>query len=185
MQQSAGHGSRPWGLIAIGVFALLIVGFVLVREARETAPVPYSTFLDQLDAGNVASVSFQGTQISAQLKHPSETSGKPQDNVTTVVPGVGDPGLISELRKQHVSIVVAAQSWTSLFERIPWPIWLFGGALLLAGLRKLFRRGTAHAEADSPQAGVPMHPMQGMMGLAAGLFANPKPGAEPQAAPKP
>jgi ATP-dependent Zn protease len=185
MQQAAGLGSRPWGLITIGVFALIIVGFVLVREARQTAPLPYSSFLDQLDAGNVASVSFQGTQISAQLKHPTETSGKPQDSVITVVPGVGDPELISELRKQHVSIVVAAQSWTSLFERIPWPIWLFGGALLLAGLRKLFRRGTAHPETDPLQAGMPMHPMQGMMGLAAGLFAKPKPGAGPPAAPKP
>ena len=39
-------------------------------NGRQTGPMPYSTFLDQLEAGNVASVTFQGTEIDGRLKRP-------------------------------------------------------------------------------------------------------------------
>ena len=66
------HRSRPWYkrplvwivcvvLVAFAVFGLTQIG------SRPTT-IRYSDFLDQLDAGNVASVTFAGTQIDGQFK---------------------------------------------------------------------------------------------------------------------
>ncbi len=150
-----------WWLAGIGVALLLVIGFA-IRQGLQPAPVPYSAFLDELDAGDVASVTIHGTEIDARSKQ-----GK---TLVTLMPDFGDPALIPELRKERVTIMVASASWTSWFARIPWPLWLFGGALLFAGIRRLVQRGRGGSE--TPASSMPMHPMQGMLKAAAGIFKS-------------
>lgn len=168
---------KVWWIVAIGLLvavALVIAG----RKVGQQVPgVPYSTFLDQLDAGNVKAVTFDGTAITAQLKQTftvESSNGVSRDDVNTQVPAIGDPALIPLLRQKHVIIDVAVSSaWLSLFGHIPWMIWLFAAALLVGGIRRLMP-GKKQSE-----AAMPMHPMQGIMGLAAGLFGKPAQGAGP------
>ncbi len=176
----AAHGpswwrtSKVWWFIAIVAVLILITGIVLVKGGK-TGPmpyVPYSTFFDQLEAGNIASVTFQGTEINGEFKTPLDSihSGA----FSSRVPDFGDSTLIQELRKQQVVIDVSSPSqWLSLFSRLPWPMLFFLGVALVAGLAALLRRGKKQSGAI---ASMPMH---GMMGLAMSLFAKQQQGASP------
>jgi cell division protease FtsH len=167
------HCDRPWWkrppvwFIAIAAVLLIIVVGTQIETAGKAAPTPYSAFLDQLEAGNVASVAFQGTEIHGRFKRPAGSAQR--DTFSTRVPDFGDPALILELRKQHVAINVSAPSpWTSVLARIPWPMLVFFGVVVVAGLIRLARGGKAQSG-----SGAPMHPMHGMAGLVSGLFAKP------------
>jgi hypothetical protein len=173
MAHAMEHCDRPWWkrppvwFAAIAVVLLLIVVGSQIETANKAVPVPYSAFLDQLEAGKVASVTFQGTEIQGQFK--KSTDSTQPDTFSSRVPDFGDPALIPELRKQHVAINVSAPSrWTSVLARIPWPMLVFLGVVLVAGLVRLVRGGKAQSG-----SGVPMHPMHGMEGLVSGLFAKP------------
>jgi hypothetical protein len=51
--------------------AALLIGFVAVELGGKVLPAtPYGTFLDQLEAGNIASVTFEGNEIKGRFKHP-------------------------------------------------------------------------------------------------------------------
>ena len=185
MADATVHCQRRWWqrppvwFIGIAVVLALIVGIV-VEEAGRHAPMPYGAFLDQLAAGNVASVTFQGTEIDGRLKNPldnAKASDAAQGNAFhSQVPAFGDPALIAELRKRNVAIDVASStSWTRLLSGLPWPMVLFIGVALIAGLVRFIRGGKTQ-----PGSGMPTHPMQGMVGLISGLFAKPQ---EPQSRP--
>ena len=96
--------------IGIAAVLALVIG-VVVEETGKRAPMPYGAFLDQLEAGNVASVTFQGTEIDGRFKHPLDatlpTGTAQRDTFRSRVPDFGDPALIPELRKQHVAIDVS------------------------------------------------------------------------------
>ena len=126
------HASRPWwrscgvwwfGLIA--VMGVLAIAMIVMVEAGKLPWTPYSQFLDQLEADNVASVTFRGTEMDVRLRHPLAreslaASGQP-NTIISRVPDIGDPMLVAELRRQHVVIDVYAPSvWTSLVARVPW-----------------------------------------------------------------
>jgi len=160
----------PVWLIAIAAVLLLI--FAIVEMGARPAATPYGAFLDQLDAGNVATVTFRGTEIDGRYKRPvggTASNGKPQrETFRSQVPDFGDPTLIPELHKRHVAIDVASpSSWTSWLGRLPWPMLAFLGAILIAGLVRLARGGKAQSGPT-----MPMHPMQGMLGLVFGLFGK-------------
>jgi hypothetical protein len=169
------HCTRPWYMRPpvwfIGVAVAAVLAFVIVERLGGPAATPYSTFLDQLDAGNVASVTFQGTQIDGRFKHPltaaTSDGSKQNDTFRSRVPDFGDSSLIPELRKQHVAIDVTSSSqWTSWLGRLPWPMVIILGAILIAGLVRLARGGKPTV---SPLS---MHPMGGMVGLVSGLFGR-------------
>jgi hypothetical protein len=167
--------SKVWWFIAI--FAVLILLTVVVLgKAGNPAPMPYihySTFLDQFEAGNVASVTFQGTEINGRFKHPLNSTQP--GTFSSRVPDFGDSTLIQELRKQQVVIDVSSPSqWLSLFSRLPWPMLFFLGVAMVAGLVGLLRPGKAQSGATAS-----LHPMRGMMRLALGLFARQQQGASP------
>jgi ATP-dependent Zn protease len=171
------HCTRPWWMrppvwfISIAVVALL--AFVVFENVGSPAATPYGTFLDQLAAGNVASVTFQGTQIKGHFKQPLDNAQAYA--FRSQVPEFGDATLISELRKQHVAIDVASPSqWTSLLGRLPLPMLFIVGVVLVVGLVRLVRGGKTRMPLDSAAS---MHPMGGMIGLVSGLF-----GKQPQAA---
>jgi ATP-dependent Zn protease len=180
------HCERPWWkrplvwFIGIAAVLALVVG-ISIEETNKRAPMPYGAFLDQLEAGNVASVTFRGTEIDGRFKHPVDTaaatSTTQRDTFRSHVPDFGDPTLISELRKRHVAIDVTSPSqWMSLLARIPWPIMLFFGAMIVAGVVKLARGSKAQTG-----TGVPTHPMQGIIGLVSGLFSKPQQAESPSA----
>ena len=157
--------SKMWWLIGAVAALALLIG-VAVEEAGKPAPIPYSTFLDQLEAGNVVSVTFQGTEINGRFKRPLGNASR--DTFSSQVPEVGDPALIAELRKQQVVIDAGSPSqWTSLLARIPWPMLVFLGAVMIAALVRLLRGGKAQSGPAAPTL-----PAHGMMGLVSGLFAK-------------
>jgi ATP-dependent Zn protease len=175
-------GRRRWLRPAVWTLAVLLVAFAAFgafEMINGPAAISYSDFLDQLDGGNVASVTFQGTQIDGHFKQPigalHSNAVAPQEIFRSRVPDFGDPALLPELRKQHVAIdVVSSSSWTRLLAGLPWPMLLLMGAALIAGLVRLARGGSASGTADST------HPMQGMLGLISGFFSKGQEGTTAQ-----
>ena len=176
MMNAMGHCQRPWWerppfWFAVIIAALLLIMFTIEQTDRP-ALTPYSTFLDQLEAGNIASVTFHGTQIDGRYKHlldgASSSSQMQLDSFSSRVPDFGDPALIPELRKKQVVINVSSPSqWTSVLSHLPWPMLIFIGVAILAGLLRLVHGG-------KPQSGsaVSPLPMHGIMGLVSRLFVK-------------
>ena len=184
MAHAMEHCQRPWWkrppFWFIVIAAVLLLSVLVIEQTDKPALTPYSVFLDQLDAGNVANVTFQGTQIDGRFKHPLVSalpSGAKvrRDTFRSHVPDFGDSTLIPELRKQHVVIDVSSPSqWTSLLAHLPWPMLLFLGAVIIAGFVRLMRGGKA--QSGSVASTLPAH---GMMGLVSRLFAKPDRAANP------
>lgn len=163
----------------IAIAAAVLIGVALFEQTDKRAATPYSTFLDQVEAGNVASVAFQGTEIIGRFKHPldnSPSSGTVQnDSFRSRVPDFGDPTLIPALRKQHVVINIASPSaWIWLLGRVPWPMLIFVGAMLVIGFVRLVRGGKTQSESAAPTL-----PTHGMIGLVSRLFTKQRPGESP------
>jgi ATP-dependent Zn protease len=180
MTQAIAHCDRPWWkrpptwFIAIATLLLLI--FAVVEMDGRTPATPYGTFLDQLAAGNVASVTFQGTEINGRFKRPvGETgAGQLRDVFHSRVPDFGDATLIAELRGQQVVIDVTTPSpWTWLLGRVPWPMLAILAVMLVAALTRMLRGGP-----PVPGSAMPAHGM-GMIGLLSGLFARQRVAEEP------
>ena len=167
--------TRPWYMRppvwVLGVVLVALAVFGIIEMIGRPAAIPYSDFLDQLDAGNVASVTFKGTQIDGDFKHPvGETAANGTASQTifrSQVPDFGDPTLLPELRKEHVAIdVVSSSSWVSWLGRLPWPMVVFLAAILIAGFARFVRGGKA------PEgSGVTAHQMP-MMRLMSSLFGK-------------
>ncbi|TWI23738.1 hypothetical protein [Mesorhizobium tianshanense] len=88
------------------------------------------------------------------------------------IPDFGDPALIPELRKQHVTIDVNGPSaWAWLLWRVPFPILIFLGIMVVGGLVRFVGGSRA-----SPGSAMPTH---GLMGLLAGLFGKRQPAPNP------
>jgi ATP-dependent Zn protease len=176
------HCTRPWymrpPIWLLGVVVVALAIFAIVEAAGIPAATPYGTFLDQLDAGNVASVTFKGTEIDGHFKHPLNAAANGTAQVNTFrsrVPDFGDASLIPELRKQKVAIDVGSStSWTRLLAGIPLPMWLFLGFIVVAAIVRFMRGGKAQSN-----TALPTHPMQGMVGLISGLFGKQTQAADP------
>jgi len=172
------RASKAWWLVALAALLMLLI-LVIVENARKVEPIPYSSFLDQLEAGNVSSVTFQGYEISGRFKQPvGTTSPGPTsglDTFITRVPEVGDTALVREIRNMHVAIDVRVPSlWSSLISRLPWPMLAFVGAMAIAGLARLLRGGRP----QSNQGGSSV-PARGMMGFLLGLFSSRRESKDP------
>jgi hypothetical protein len=157
----------------IGIALLALLAFLMVEQTGSPPVTPYGTFLDQLQAGNVAGVTFQGTDINGRFKRPLDNA--PSDSFRSRVPEFGDSTLIPELRRQHVTIDVASPSqWMSLLGRLPFPLLIIGGVALIALVVRFVRGGKAQPSLASAAS---MHPMGGMIGLVSGLFGKQTPNA--------
>ena len=113
------HCTRAWyrrpPVWLLGVVLAALVVFGVMEMGSGPATVRYSDFLDQLDAGNIASVTLAGTQIDGHFRQPvagtSANNGAPLTVFRSRAPDFGDPTLLMELRKQHVAIGVASSRW--------------------------------------------------------------------------
>jgi len=146
---------RPILWIA-GVILVVLAGFMAAQMGGHAASLRYSEFLDQLDADNVASVTFAGTQVDARLRQPiadkTSKDGSLSSAFRTRIPDFGDARLLSELRTKHVAIVVASSSqWfgvggiaivgTVAAVIIAKPMLLIIAAGFIAGLIRVMRGG--------------------------------------------
>jgi hypothetical protein len=170
------HCQRPWWkrppVWFLAVILLGALGYVVAREAAGPAPMPYGVFLDQLEAGNVASATFDGTEIDGRFKHPlsdgAPTGTSQRDSYRSRVPDFGDPELIPELRKEHVAIDVRSPSqWASLLARLPWPMLVFVALILIVALVRIVRGPKA-----SSGPAMPLRPGAGIIGLVSSLFGK-------------
>ena len=188
------HCTRPWWkrppVWVVGVIAILLIGFSLMGAAGRPPAISYGMFLDQLEAANVASVVFHGTEIEGRLKQPLTISGSsgptPVEVFRSRIPDFGDPVLLSDLRRHHVAIDV---TWSS-----PWASWMGGGALavivgaiifakpgllifgglLIAGLWRAMR-GKKAAQPSATSDPMAMLPMHGMMKFTSNMFTKEPP----------
>ncbi|MGA8901701.1 ATP-dependent metallopeptidase FtsH/Yme1/Tma family protein, partial [Bradyrhizobium sp.] len=91
-----------------------LASVVLIENHNKPMALRYSDFFNQLAGNNIASVTFSGTQINGALRHPlgqGEADGAAASkSFYSRVPDVGDPALLTELRKQHVPIAVTSSS---------------------------------------------------------------------------
>lgn len=155
-----------WWVILI---ALLLWNFLMIRPTRQPeATIAYSTFLQQVQAGNVASVKIVGAEITGEFIHPvtlpeptpapitspaaSPTpTASPLDTIqpiafsafrTTFPETVGDTNLMPLLEAHQVEIDVAQPS--NGF----WAILLSNGLplLLLVGFMVLMARRTTQGQ---------------------------------------
>ena len=173
MTDAAQHnGKRAWYLrLPVWLAAIVIVAlaaFGMVEMNKGPAAISYSDFFNQLDAGNVASVSLSGTQIDGKFKQPvKETSvngAAPQAAFRSQAPSFGDPALLPDLRQHQVAVdVVSSSSWLSWLARMPWPMVLIVAALLIAGFVNFRRSDKAAGSAVSNNP---------MLGMVAGLFGK-------------
>jgi FtsH Extracellular len=153
------HQKRSWYKRPLVWIAFVIVAALVVFGAREVsggpATIRYSDFLDQLDAGNIASVNFSGTRIDGHFKQPvaekDVNNGAPLTVFRSQAPDFGDPTLLPELRKERVAIGVgssqllgtgaaAALGIVGAF-LLAKPMLLIIAAALIAGLFKVARGG--------------------------------------------
>ena len=154
VQQHRSWYKRPltW-VVAVILIAFAIFG---VREAANRPPrISYGEFLIQLDASNIANVTFAGTQVEGNFKHSiaqAPVNGTAaQTTFRSQVPDFGDPTLLPQLRKQKVPISVTSSSsyWfgtTAVVGGIAAillakPMLLVIGAAFIAGLFRVARGG--------------------------------------------
>jgi hypothetical protein len=194
------HYARAWWkrppVWVVGIAAVLLFLYSIAGSAARPPATPYGAFLDQLDAGNVASVVFHGVELDGRFKQPLDIAAAngaaPTDAFRSRVPDFGDPALISELRKHHVAAdAVSPSPWTSSFGGnapaiivilsaiiFAKPGVLVFGGLLVAGLVRALRGGTKTAQQSTvPSNPMSMHPMYGMVKFTSGLFSK-QPSAE-------
>ncbi|MEK9661222.1 MAG: ATP-dependent metallopeptidase FtsH/Yme1/Tma family protein [Alphaproteobacteria bacterium] len=107
--KGTGKGRGGPNLILWVVFAVAVtVALLMLRglEPGSTAlDVSYSQFLDMVDEGKVASVTFRGEAIDGQLREPAPLPhGGETSRFATRLPPAGDDELVETLRKQGIYI---------------------------------------------------------------------------------
>jgi cell division protease FtsH len=149
-QSSAGpQGTQPskrpswttllfWLLLAFLVFAWSLPSLLSQGGSQGNEPVTYSTFVGQVDANNVQSVTIQDYTVTGAFKSPvpSLDGTTKSTRFTTTVPQFGNSDLIPFLQEHHVAIEVqpsnsgSATFWLNIllfFGPILLIVWLFWG----------------------------------------------------------
>ena len=123
--------------------------FVYAPRAEPRVDIPYSEFMDQLRAGNVANVELRDQEVSGEFKSqitwPKEAppadaqGGQPPPTqygqFKTTRPPIEDPKLLPLLEEQKVVLraVVPTTPWIVLVAGQLLPLLLFLGVMVLAG----------------------------------------------------
>ena len=145
-EPEAGPARRPRSSLWPWLVTLVVVlgGYAVFAlcTASNTAgqSVPYSEFVSQVKAGNVASVEFNGTELKGQFNKPVSGSTSFQ----TSEPAQGDPNLLQLLLDSRVKVTAAAPSsstdWLSTAMNVLWIALMIGMGWWIY---RQFRRGAA------------------------------------------
>jgi cell division protease FtsH len=129
------------------MLVFLLIGYVLsggFGRGVQATEVSYSTFRQQLRAGNVKQVTVQGERIEGTLKEPAQKEtarGKPVEytQFVTYLPSFGDEALLSLLETQKVEIETEpereASWWQLLVGFLPFLFLIGLGFLIYRGMR--------------------------------------------------
>ncbi len=131
-------GCRTYFLILLGLMLVLWVWNPL-GEGDESTEISYSTFRQQVKAGNVARVSVTGDEITGELIEPAQKETGEDETVeyskfVTHLPSFGDEELLPLLETHEVEVQADPESdfpWTTVLLN-------FAPLLLLVGLGYLF-----------------------------------------------
>lgn len=132
-----------WKLIFWLFILFFLVGpWISKQFGSKGTEISYSTFRDQLEAGNVRKITVQGEKISGEFKKPDEKKnpeGKPvpYKEFFTYLPSFGDDKLLSMLAAQKVKIVTQPRKDVSFWTDILVGLLPF---LILIGLGVFFLR---------------------------------------------
>jgi cell division protease FtsH len=109
-----------WTIILwLFILLLLIAPWISSLLSSKRTPISYSSFRQQLEAGNVEKVTVQDDKISGQFKKPideknAEGKTAPYSEFVTYLPSFGDSQLLGLLQAQKVDIVTKpakSRSW--------------------------------------------------------------------------
>jgi cell division protease FtsH len=131
--------SRLWWIVLVGLMIWNAITYL--KAAPPQAEIPYSTFIDQVKAGNISAVTITGNEITGNfiksVQWPQVTPGPtPADGseaaspqsysefVTLFPNSVGDPNLLALLEQKNIQIQVESAS-------TPWFITLLTDGLPL------------------------------------------------------
>ncbi|MCL6429798.1 MAG: ATP-dependent zinc metalloprotease FtsH [Anaerolineae bacterium] len=161
---SAGRSARALLLIA-SVLLVLAAGGCAVGTSvdPEAVRIPYSEFRVQLEAGNVARIVAQGSEIRGELRSPAQTiggtDGAPVDyrRFVTHRPPFEDPELYALLRRHNVELDVQqatdlSGAWTVLINLLPILLLLAIGFALARSMR-----GQGHTLTDFGRSGAKLY----------------------------
>lgn len=146
-----------WWVVIIGLLIWNALSYFASAPAQ--LEIPYSTFIDQVRAGNISFVTIAGNEITGNFTHPltwpqitpgptptnATQSPKPQDytNFLTIFPNsVGDPNLLALLEQKGVEIQAELTS-------TPWFVTLLTDGLpllLLIGVMVYLGRQTMKSQ---------------------------------------
>ena len=94
--------AQPWVWLLVGLLVLnwLLTSYVLPRPGQQRITIPYTTFKEQVLAGNVSEITSQGDRIQGTFKQavtyppPGQTgaTGTPQGSQGSLGAGRGSPG---------------------------------------------------------------------------------------------
>ena len=120
-EQEAAGGGR-WRILLWLLLAITLLPWLWGQFFADTAPeITYSTFRDQVAAGNVTEVTIQDDRIQGAFAEPleQEVDGEEVEleEFVTFLPSFGDEGLLSLLQEQEVEVrtePAADFSWTSI-----------------------------------------------------------------------
>jgi cell division protease FtsH len=128
---------RGW-LVLLGLVLLFNIIFYYAQlNARmqstvATTTLSYTTFVSQVQAGDIKNANVDGTEISGAFRKPYTSSGKKYDRYSTIITTDLTPKTVSLMQSHGVDVTLANQAT---------PIWLTVLELLLQGLPLLLLFG--------------------------------------------
>ena len=168
------HCTRPWYMRppvwVLGLVAAGLIIFGIVEVVGSPPATSYGNFLAQLDAGNVASVTFQGTRIDGRFKHPVPPPRRTANNKARS-PAAPPISAIPPCCRSCAKSMSPSTWWPPLTGRRGWDgcpgrWWCSSRFILIAGFVRFVRGRNAPAAGG----GMPMQPP--MMRLFSGLFGK-------------
>ncbi|MDA8173561.1 MAG: ATP-dependent zinc metalloprotease FtsH [Nitrospiraceae bacterium] len=124
--------SSSWGVVLFLLLAVLVIYLWGQVNKGETGPttISYSQFMQQLQAGNINSVTIKALQVTGDLKKetslqpPGETAAKQVTTFQTTLPSFQGGGIMNDLQARGVQVNVKPSQGspftTILIGFLPW-----------------------------------------------------------------